>query len=89
MYLQRMFWYPTFNKEFINNLRVNGRIIIVCNCKVYDFTEYLKNHIHPGSNEIIERFSKESKNCIDDYNFHHRGAQHKWNTYFIGYLEPI
>ena len=84
-----MFWHPTFNQVFIDNLRRNGRIIIVCNCKVYDFTEYLKNHIHPGSNEIIERFSKKSKNCIDDYNFHHRGAQHKWNTYFIGYLEPI
>lgn len=82
-----MFWHPTFNQVFIDYLRRNGRIIIVCNCKVYDFTEYLKNHIHPGSNEIIERFSKQEKNCVEDYNFHRKGAQHKWNSYFIGYLD--
>ena len=82
-----MFWHPTFNQVFIDYLRANERIIIVCNCKVYDFTEYLKNHIHPGSNEIIERFSKQGKNCVEDYNLHRKGAQHKWNSYFIGYLE--
>lgn len=82
-----MFWHPTFNQVFIEYLRRNGRIIIVCNYKVYDFTEYLNNHIHPGSNEIIERFSKQGKNCVEDYNFHRKGAQHKWNSYFIGYLD--
>ena len=87
MYTIRMFWHPTFNQEFIDYLQANGRTVIVCNNKVYDFTEYLKNHIHPGSNEIIERFSKQRKNCVDDYNFHRKGAQNKWNTYFIGYLE--
>jgi len=84
-----MFWYPTFNTRYIDDLRKNGRIIIICCHNVYDFTEYLKNHIHPGSNEIIERFSKQGKNCIDDYKFHRNAARNKWNIYFIGYLDSI
>lgn len=82
-----MFWYPTFNLGYIDNLRKNGRTIIICGHKVYDFTEYLNNHIHPGSNEIIEQFSKQGKNCADDYTFHCKGAQNKWKIYFIGYLD--
>ena len=82
-----MFWYPTFNQEILYGLRRDGRIIIVCNRKVYDFTEYLKNHIHPGSNEIIERFSKQGKNCVEDYNFHHKCARNIWRNFYIGYLE--
>ena len=50
-----MFWYSTFNQKYIDNLIEDGLVIIICGKCVYDFTEYLNNHIHPGGNAIIER----------------------------------
>jgi len=82
-----MFWHPTFNKQYIDNLKQHGLIIVVCGKRVYDFTEYLKNHIHPGSNAIIEEFSNKGKDCSQDYEFHRCEARKIWNKYFIGYLE--
>ena len=85
--LNSMFWHPKFNKEYIKYLRNNGRVIIRCQKCVYDFTDYLTNHIHPGTNGIIQRFSDEDKDCGEDYVFHRKSARKIWKKYFIGYLE--
>jgi cytochrome b involved in lipid metabolism len=82
-----MFWHPTFNKKYVDNLIKNGLIIIICGNCVYDFTEYLSNHLHPGGNDIIERLHNSGNDCSNDYNFHNKHAKKVWNRYFIGYLE--
>jgi|AntAceMinimDraft_11_1070367.scaffolds.fasta_scaffold70926_1 cytochrome b involved in lipid metabolism len=81
-----MFWHPSFNIEYVTHLRNNGRVIIRCKNKVYDFTDYLENHIHPGTNEIIKRFSDENKDCFDDYIFHRTSAHKMWKIHFIGFI---
>jgi len=82
-----MFWRTTFNTTQIYNLKQNGSIIIISGTKVYDFTEYVNNHTHPGSNDIIKRFSILERDCINDYKFHNTKAKNVWHNYFIGYLE--
>ena len=82
-----MFWHNKFNKKYVDNLIKNGFVIIICGKSVYDFTEYLNNHIHPGGNSIIERLYNSGNDCSDDYNFHNKTAKTVWNKYFIGYLE--
>jgi cytochrome b involved in lipid metabolism len=82
-----MFWHPSFNKKYVDNLIKEGLIIIICRKCVYDFTEYLNNHLHPGGNDIIERLYNSGNDCSIDYNFHNTRAKKVWNRYFIGYLE--
>jgi cytochrome b involved in lipid metabolism len=82
-----MFWYQTFNKKNVYNLKKKGLIIIICGNCIYDFTEYLNNHIHPGGNIIIERLYNTGNDCSKDYKFHNKIARNIWNKYFIGYLE--
>jgi len=82
-----MFWYHTFDKKYVDNLIKDGLVIIICGKCVYDFTEYLNNHIHPGGNDIIERLYHSGNDCDNDFNFHNKAARNVWNKYFIGYLE--
>jgi cytochrome b involved in lipid metabolism len=82
-----MFWYPIFNKKYVDDLQQKGSIIIICGKCVYDFTKYVNNNIHPGGNDIIERLSNSGNDCSNDYNFHNTAAMNVWNKYFIGYLE--
>jgi cytochrome b involved in lipid metabolism len=82
-----MFWHRTINQECVDNLIKNGLIIIICGKNVYDFTEYLNNHIHPGGNNIIERLCNSGNDCGNDYKFHNKTAKNIWNKYFLGYLE--
>jgi cytochrome b involved in lipid metabolism len=82
-----MFWYHTFYQKEVDNLIKNGLVIIICGKRVYDFTEYLNNHIHPGGNNLIERLYNLGNDCSKDYKFHNKKARNVWNKYFIGYLE--
>ena len=70
-----------YNNEEIDELRKNGKIILVSHKKVYDVTEYID--IHPGSREAIT-YNMYNQDNKDSYDFHSNNGQKIWDSYYIG-----
>lgn len=55
---------------------------IICNRKIYDVTDFIKNH-PAGKNAILK---KAGTDITNDMNFHSPYAKKLLKQYFIGYL---
>ena len=75
-----------YTLEEINKQNKTGSKWIVSNGKVYDITFFLKQHNHPGGNEVLESRVKNMCDCSKDFNFHSKKTMEKWRNYLIGYV---
>ena len=74
-----------FTSEEVNNLRKEGKTIIISNNKIYDLTNYINSH--PGGKVSI--LNNQLNDCTQSFKFHSENAKKKWKKYKIGYLKKI
>jgi len=77
------------SKQELIKMINNERKLLISNNKIYDITNYFKNH--PGGKCILKNIIKIKNNILIindssiDFNYHNKKSKDIWKKLFIGY----
>lgn len=75
-----------YTNEEVNEMKKNGRHILIASRCIYDITEFVILNLHPGGNNCLIKKSNNNDNCKVDLDFHSKKAKQLWNRFKIGKL---